>query len=407
MSNPSEISSTMPGKAQRRDLGATPAAPPASPVMKRANVVLVVLFAVLLTLPTLDAFLRIDLAHQPSENRSLARMPQSPSRWNQLQTYVSGLDAYFTDHFGFRKRLVQWHNDIRWSLFKDQNTRNVLVGKDGWLFLTWNQMIENYTGAARFTPEQLHDWQVLLEKRRDWLAQRGIAYLFVVTPDKQTIYPEYVPDWLNRARVRSDSKLDQFIAYMHEHSTVPVLDVRAVLRNARQEHPTFLKIDAHWNQFAGFVAYQELVRALSHQSPGIGEPLPFSSFTLTNKIHAGGDLARMIGMDLVEPNAYFLLPNSALPAFTTKMPPAEHPKDPKSTTNPAAKGRLAAYHDSFALNWIPFLGYHFGQVDYFWQYDINPGWIEHEKPDVVITEMNENVFNVEDPSKLLNKESLN
>ncbi len=46
-----------------------------------------------------------------------------------LQGYLAGLEAYFNDHFGCRKCLVQWNNKLRWSLFKDKNTRNVLVGK--------------------------------------------------------------------------------------------------------------------------------------------------------------------------------------------------------------------------------------------------------------------------------------
>ena len=68
--------------------------------------------------------------------------------------------------------------------------------------------------------------------------------------------------------------------------------------------------------------------------------------------------------------------------------------------------RVLIFQDSFALGWIPFLGYHFNEVAYIWQYDIDPSWVEREKPDLVINEMNERFFNTEHPKKLMEKEAL-
>jgi len=284
------------------------------------------------------------------------------------------------------------------------------VGKEGWQFYTAHQMIDHYTGLRQFTPEQLHDWQVLLEKRRDWLARRGIAYLFVVTPDKHTIYPEYLPDWLVKARA-GQTKLDQFVAYMREHSTVPVLDQRQVVLDAKDVCPTFFKTDVHWNFFGAFVAYQELMQTLAKQRPDLDKPLPFSAFTLTNRIQpemaVGGDLAKILGLRMTESNSYCLFPKPGLPKFTRKIGPPDRPKEPKFTDNPQARGQLIIFQDSFAMNWIEFLGYHFNHVTYLWQYELNPAYIEQHKPDIVVNEMNERFFNVEDPKKLMAQEALN
>ena len=200
--------------------------------MRWVNVVLIGLFTAMLWLPALDAFCHIDWTRPRNENRAMAVFPKPPTGWHGLQVYVGGLEAYFNDHFGFRKCLVQWNYKFRAKVFKDKNTRDVLIGKNGWLFYAAGDAIDHYSGLLQFTPQQLHDWQVLLERRRDWLARRGIAYLFVVTPDKHTIYPEELPDWV--VKVHPQTKLDQFIAYMHEHSAVPILDLREVVRNAKE-----------------------------------------------------------------------------------------------------------------------------------------------------------------------------
>jgi hypothetical protein len=383
---------------------------PVSILTRATNTVLIVLFLVLLWLPGLDSVFHFDWSRTPTENRALATFPKAPTSWHGVQGFVNGLEVYFNDHFGCRKCLLQWHNKLRWALFKDQSTRNVLVGKDGWLFYTAQQMIDHYTGLLQFTPEQLHDWQVLLEKRRDWLAKQGMAYLFVVTPDKHTIYPEYLPDWLVKSKIRSRTKLDQFVAYMHEHSTVPILDVRGVVLAAKPTCPTYFKTDVHWNFFGAFAAYQELMRALAKQRPELDPPLPLSSFTLTNMLEPdlvnGGDLAKILGLKMRESNDYCLIPKAGLPAFRSKIPPADHIKDPRITSNPQAKGRMIIFQDSFAMNWLQFLGYHFNRVTYLWQYDLNPAYIEQDKPEIVVSEMNERFFNIEDPKKLMEKEGL-
>jgi hypothetical protein len=375
-----------------------------STLQRWTNGVLIALFMAMLWLPGLDSVFHFDWTPPRSENRAMAAYPKIESGRHGIQAYIAGLEAYFNDHFGCRKCLVQWNNKLRWSLFKDKTTRTVLAGKAGWLFFTEAQMIDHYSGQLQFTQEQLHDWQVLVEKRRDWLARRGIAYVFVVAPDKQSIYPEELPDWVTK--IRPQTKLDQFYDYMRAHSTVPVLDLREVLRAGKKTCPTYFQTDTHWNLFGGFLAYQELMRTMAKQRPGL-EPLSLSSFTLTNKFWPGMDLATLLGLSMAESNAYFLNPQPGLPQFTEKTARPEHPKDPRYTYNSQAKGRVIIFRDSFAQSWISLLGYQFNQVTYLWQYDFDPAWIERDKPDIVVSEMVERFFNITNPKELMAKEALN
>lgn len=68
---------------------------------------------------------------------------------------------------------------------------DVLMGRDGWLYLDGNpeHMVEHFQGLLQFSPPDLLELQNLLEHRRDWLAQHGTEYLFVVAPDnkRQTV----------------------------------------------------------------------------------------------------------------------------------------------------------------------------------------------------------------------------
>ncbi len=75
----------------------------------------------------------------------------------------------------------------------------VIFGKDKWLF--YPSSIAGDWLADRslspFSESQLDAWQSLYEKRNKFFAEHGIPFLLVVVPDKQSIYPEFVPDHLS------------------------------------------------------------------------------------------------------------------------------------------------------------------------------------------------------------------
>jgi alginate O-acetyltransferase complex protein AlgJ len=361
------------------------------------NVVLIALFAAIIWLPTMDTFFHLDNAPAFNEKRQLARFQQLKPSLAGLRDYISGLEAYFNDHFGFRKRLIHWHNNWRYLLIRDKAGTDVLVGRDDWLFYTDGDMIEHYRGVRQFTSQDLLDWRTLLEYRRDWLARDGIKYLFVVAPDKQSVYSEELPAWLTK--VRPETKLDQFLAYMHTQSTVAVLDLRPALRDARRIAPTYYKTDTHWNLFGGFTACQEIVRNLSGQQPGL-EALSLDSFEREHKPAPGGDLANFLGLDtaeIAEENTILLSPKSNLPPLETGA---------NFTKNPEAPGSVVVFHDSFGDALKPFLGYSFGKVIFLRQHEVDAALVEREKPTLVITEIVEREFNVDDPKKMMTKEAL-
>jgi hypothetical protein len=353
--------------------------------------------------------LHFDHSAPPGEKRQPPEFPKIKPGLGGLKEFITGLEAYFNDHFGCRKSLIRSYRTCRSRLFHDRKGyQSVVIGSDGWFYFTEDQMVEHYRGILSFTPDQLHDWQALLEHQRDWLAQRGIKFLFVVAPDKQSIYPEYLPSWMKK--VGPETKLDQFFAYMKAHSTVDVLDLRQTLREARPLAPTYFKTDTHWNQFGAFMAYQRLVKELADQQLLRVEPLPLDAFERTNQLAPPGDMTPFVGVDPLESNAVFFSPKPFAPhlePITQKLP--NHPET-KGTRNPNALGSAVLYHDSFGDYWIPFLGYNFGQVYYlhnnrFKSQFMDAKLLEQEKPTVVMVEVLERLFNVANPKELLAEEA--
>ena len=385
-----------------------------SPKVRWPDTVVIFIFMSLLWLPTVDLLTGMDVTRPPDENRLPAAWPHL-AHWNftEAQQFTAGLEAYFNDHFGFRKRLIRWSQQWKSRLFRDESGHKVVIGKQGWLYTGELQMVEHYLGIAKFTPAQLQAWQKLLERRRDWLATRGIKYLFVVAPDKQDIYPEFLPDWLLQATPAGrETKLDQFLKYMRAHSTVEVVDLRPVLLAAKPLAPLYLVNDIHWNAFGGFIGGQEVIRALQRQLPDL-PALRLENFTWTNQPTVGGDMAMYLGKEPAEPNYFVLHAKPGLPV------PTVHELTPMDTiwdrhifcsvteNESVPDNRAVFFHDSFGLPWKPVFSQCFRQIFFMQERrEFSAQLIEKYHPNVVVNEMLERYFNTLVPEELMAGDAL-
>jgi alginate O-acetyltransferase complex protein AlgJ len=370
----------------------------------------ILVFLALLWLPTADSLFKLDRAEEPQENRLPARWPAGAGLARSRE-FLAGVESFFNDHFGFRKRLVGLNHQVKGQWFGDPSSKTVLLGRDGWLFYSGDRMLANYTGSDSWTPQQLEDWRRLLEGRRDWLRARGAQYLLVLPPDKHRVYPEHLPDWLQPGD--KPSKIQQLLAYLRKHSTVEALDLRQPLIDAKPIRTLYLKTDTHWNAFGGFVACRALIQALARQQPGL-EPLPFDLFDWNPAPLDHTDLSRMLGLPGAHPETESVTGTARrpLPPLQVQFDPARFPHSgttetrPCFTVNPQASGKVMIFHDSFACVWYWFLGQHFREVLYLWQYNWDPALIEREKPDLVIDEILERFFNQMDPAEMMRKDNL-
>src|SRR5260370_291600 len=97
------------------------------------NVLLAVLFLILLSLPVASTVLGWDTAGL-EEKRLLAPPPALKLEWKALKDFPGQFEAYFNDHFGFRDRLIRWHNYAKVRWLRVSPSPKVFVGRRGWLY---------------------------------------------------------------------------------------------------------------------------------------------------------------------------------------------------------------------------------------------------------------------------------
>jgi hypothetical protein len=259
-----------------------------------------------------------------------------------------------------------------------------------------------YRASRPFSPRQLAAWAEMFRRRHDWLAERGIRYLVVIPPNKETIYPEFMPRFATR--VGGPSRLDQLLAYLGKHHRdVSVIDLREPLLRAKEHEPLYYRTDTHWNSRAGYLAYARIMEALSAWFPTL-EPRPRSAFEPRSRECQGLDLATLIGMtdrftdtadELVarEPATARNAPASC--RMPSKFPDFQAPfamerDDPRLP-------RAVMFRDSFSGALIPLLSEHFRRIVYAWKYTLDRELVEREHPDVVMQELVERALMLDVP----------
>jgi alginate O-acetyltransferase complex protein AlgJ len=337
-----------------------------------------------------------------TEKRRLAELPALDLKPGTLATFPSRFEAYFNDHFGYRNLFIRRYNRIMKKYFAKSPVPNVLIGRNNWLFFTESNLIDDFVGADPFTQSELEIWRSNLEHKRNWLAKQGIRYLFVVAPNKQTIYPEYLPDYLQKDR--GQSRLQQLVAYLNTHSDVSILDLSAALNEEKKRHRIYHMTDTHWNNRGAYAAYRAIMERVEQLFPEAS--LPQSKIIETKIIPgAGGDLAGMLDMAdtmqeerpvlKMQPTTCSPKIKQALADFWKISDAQTRRNTPLMTKCDTSKLRAVVFRDSFFEALIPFVSEDFNRIVYIWKpYDhaIMKELIAQQKPQIVIEEMVERLL---------------
>jgi len=363
----------------------------------KKNSGLPLLFLILISLPLLDGFFKISQAAPLDEKRKLADKPHFSIR--DPFGYLKYFESYFNDNFGFRDLLVYCHNMIQVTVFRTSPHARVVIGRDGWLFLgreTERRDEINYFRSVKlFSKAELMRWRTVLQRRRQWLQRRGIFYIFMIIPNKSTIYPEYLPRSIRKTS--QQSRLDQLLAALRRDPDFPVLDFREILSREKNNSLLFYRTDTHWTELGAYFAYRVIMEKMAAAFPGL-HAASLDQFTVESGGYFNGDLAQVISLQSSKFKEQKITLRAKAPApFATSSAESEFGRFIRKTISECPSGTLPTaliVHDSFMFELKPFLRPHFQRIVYIWdgELDLFLEEIESEKPKIVIDEMVERML---------------
>lgn len=339
----------------------------------------VIIFFILIFLPLTALPYTAHFQYEPNEARKLTTLPNIHLLFSQPTAFKTYFDNYLSDRIFFRSLAIKLHNYLYVRFFKSSPSSKVLIGQNGWLYYAGDDVFDDFTGKKIFSKDDLAKIKTNLERKKEWCDKNQSFFLFIITPNKETIYPEYLPT--NIIPSTHGTKLDQVVNYLkNNHSKVEILDLREVLLKNKSKRLLFQRTDSHWNHYGAYLAYKEIINKLEQNFPYVYEDM---GDTLKFKTQENsGDLARMLFL-----NDYFVENIPVLDESTKQTPPAEYQIDSLSTA--------IFFRDSFADLLIPFISKHFKQITYPLAYAsidfdfFDKNIIAKNKPDVVIYQITE------------------
>lgn len=341
------------------------------------------------------------------------RVPTPLPKWEwscqTVKDYFPELNKYINDQFAMREKLIRSYAHINHFFGISINPEKAVIGKKDYLFLgnRWENIINQTMGNDVFGPNHLNRWLYHMELRQTYLEKRGIGFCVLVVPNKHSVYPEYLPSWVEPSSKTSLFKLQ------NAKKSFRFINLLPYFLSAKKEYGQrlYIKTDSHWSYLGAYRGYQVIIQALRQDLPQT-VPLTLESkdFIYTPNSH-GGDLAQMLRLDGRADDFYMQIDPSKLlhnsgPIKKTDFDGNEQPLDTfnhvrwyekASFRNTIKPYTVLVLMDSFMEKMAVFLNHTFGTTIYCHYKDVDGSTmgdlVEKYKPDFVIYQMVERSLN--------------
>ncbi len=225
------------------------------------------------------------------ENRTKA--PKPVFSFASIEEYPAMYEAYYNDRLPWRDELIRLNSALEYYVFQSSSNRNVVRGRDGWLFYNSDaddNPVEGYKGMQLFTEEELLRIADNLTVTQALLAERGTEFVLFIAPNKERIYAEKMPSYYGvPAEVY---RTGQLVEYLRENTEIRVVYPYEELLAARETYPwqLYYRLDTHWNYIGGYIGSCVLADEL-------GIPMPaLDRLTVTETEPTICDLADMLNL---------------------------------------------------------------------------------------------------------------
>ncbi|MGH6862529.1 MAG: alginate O-acetyltransferase AlgX-related protein, partial [Phyllobacterium sp.] len=278
------------------------------------------------------------------------------------------------------------------STSRADKSKKYLLGKDGWIFLDHdsNRVIDQITGRHGLDRQGIDAWCQLIAERDAYVASTGAQHLVFVAPNKELVYSEQLPDWVELAEQRP---IHQILTALGPQRASRILYPLEALRAGKAQGLTYPKTDTHWSGFGAYIGYQEFCKGLSQS--GI-EPLRLEPSRVSfEEVAYVGDLGVKFEPAVSAPTLSARIENAAGKlAFDNRIP--NRGRIRVFVNKDATLPRCVMFGDSFGGNLLPFLKESFSTLVYVYGKSFDREMIEAFRPDVVLSQFVER-FLIEPP----------
>lgn len=354
--------------------------------MKRIiQVVFIMAFAFLIFLPVL--FFNFSQTVSQQENRNLAPKPVFIKNKFLNKNIFSECDDYFQDHFGFREQLIFVNNKNPLKVEQSISNKQVLEGKDRWYFYLYGGNLKDFCKRNLLNSAELESFANKVKNTVAWCKEQNILCLFLICPNKHSVYEEYFPFDRPNGITRADQ-----ITKVFDELNVDYIFPRDFLISQKKNYdiPLYYEAGTHWNSLGSFIVYSLLKQKLSDFFPNIKFPEPNWKIASIDQT-ANDTVLFLAGLDpnlRLSSTTRFQIENGNISEYCSYI---KNDGVNGVHTQGADKKlpRALIYRDSFFAALEPFVSPLFSEAEYIWKnfQEEDKNYVLQYKPDIIIFEV--------------------
>ncbi|MBQ4148498.1 MAG: hypothetical protein II594_02070, partial [Clostridium sp.] len=297
-----------------------------------------------------------------------------------------------------------------YRLFQTDTTGKVIVGKEGWLFLrdsSDGSSMTDYKGENLYSEAELQEFAIHLQETKNAFAAAGAEFVVYIAPDKERMYPEYLPDCYGEPAEMFTAR--QVMDYVRSHTDVKIIwgmedlmaaktggtggasAAAAAAPGANAETAEtgtrapaellYFPADTHWNHLGAYIGARTLLKEL-----GIAIPSPDApEMKKEHYLNEVGDLAMLVHLA----DVFGLQEDIRVTGYDTHGMTEDSWDFATAFRYHTENGdprKLMVIRDSFGTAWSDVLGSQFKESVMFHRDYYQPEMFYEEMPDIVVYE---------------------
>ena len=352
-------------------------------------------FLTLISLPLADYVFNILPENVNNEKRELVIKSSTAGRLKRIRNTISEYENNFNGRSLLVKSFIEMKKKIPGNSPLPQK---VVIGNEGYYYLVDYNCMDDYRNVRKWSEGELKLFVHKLLENKKYLEKMNIPYVIVIVPDKQRIYPEFIPKYITK--ISNLSQLDIVKSYLYINKIdLNLVDLGPILLENKNLN-LYLKRDSHWNSLGAFIGYQYHMNRISQQYPIHYDTI--CKTKIIDYIENDLDLAKLLGESFYatenSKKVVLLCPQKVKnfdPGFF--IPDYIKEKKPNyiiSKENIHGKGKLLMFRDSYTGYWSDYFVSNFNKSVFVWKYDFDTTMVSKFNPDIVIQEVAERHLNL-------------
>lgn len=251
-----------------------------------------IIFCCVIAFPVFQTLVGVFPETKIEEKRELATFPKISLDEKTLE----GLTNYFNDNFGFRGSLIFLNNYIDLSVFKISPNTQVIIGKNGWMY--YQPSYESNKVAVDM--EMVKKVVEKIKNFEDELVFQDKRFVFVLAPNKESIYPEFL-----REKLEGENNYEMIMKEI-EWQNVNTFDGLKLLQDVKDKGSmVYSKNDTHWTRYGLFITINEMLRSFGREG---------MNYSGVEDVQRVGDLSLLVGFNNSETVSQPIIDKSGIEA---------------------------------------------------------------------------------------------